>query len=373
MTEHKSGYRQIIRWSFLFLGIFSLGVLLSGLVISPTQADFSSEGTASYCLSCHANPDLTMTLPNGEEISLYVSPEKLADSTHSQLGIECQACHTEIETYPHPAITFQTRRELSRSYYKSCQKCHSTNFEKAQDSIHAQVSAEHPEAPVCTDCHSAHYVQAPDEPRTLISTTCSTCHTEIYLQYKESIHGSALINEDNPDVPVCTDCHGVHNIQDPRTEQFRINSPEMCANCHADPELMAKYGLSSDVYDLYELSWHGVDVSVYKARWPTIWHDSAICTDCHGIHNIRTTDDPQSSVHPDNLLATCQNCHPGVSANWTQAWTGHNAISRERTPLLYYLDVFYTSFIPMVLWAAAIYVLLQILRATVNRVKRSLQ
>ena len=57
--------------------------------------------------------------------------------------------------------------------------------------------------------------------------------SEIYKDYKDSIHGSALIDENNPDVPVCTDCHGVHNIQDPRTDQFRIDTPEMCANCHA--------------------------------------------------------------------------------------------------------------------------------------------
>jgi predicted CXXCH cytochrome family protein len=207
----------------------------------------------------------------------------------------------------------------------------------------------------------------------LISTTCSQCHSEIYTQYESSIHGSALIDENNPDVPVCTDCHGVHNIQDPRTEQFRIDSPELCAGCHADPELMAKYDLPSDVYDLYELSWHGVDVSVYKARWPTIWHDSAVCTDCHGIHDILDADNPQSKVHPDNLLATCQKCHPDAGPNWTGAWTGHNKISLERTPWLFYIDFFYASFIPIVLWAAGIYVFLQILRAVVDRVKRSLK
>jgi predicted CXXCH cytochrome family protein len=181
------------------------------------------------------------------------------------------------------------------------------------------------------------------------------------------------MEEDNPDVPVCTDCHGVHNIQDPRTEQFQIDSPELCAGCHADAELMNKYNLPADVYDLYKLSWHGVDVSVYKARWPTIWHDSAVCTDCHGIHNIFQTEDARSSVNPDNLLATCQKCHPGVGPNWTDAWTGHHPISLERTPLLYYINIFYSSFITVVLWGAGIYVFLQIVHAVVERGRRSLQ
>jgi len=145
----------------------------------------------------------------------------------------------------------------------------------------------------------------------------------------------------------------------------------MCANCHANKELMDKYGLPSNVYNLYELSWHGVDVSVYKARWPTIWHESAVCSDCHGTHNIYSSEDPESMVNPDNLLKTCQKCHPGVSPNWTEAWTGHNEISYERTPWLFYIDVFYKTFTPVMLWVAGIYVFLQILRATIERVRRS--
>lgn len=350
-----------------------LGIIFIFVFVGQAGAQEPSQNTEAYCLSCHSNPDLRMTLPSGEEVSLYISSEDLKTSAHSPLGIECQACHTEIRTYPHPAIEYQTHRELSRSYYLSCKKCHSTIYENAQDSMHAQVAADNPNAPICTDCHGSHYVQKPDEPRSLISTTCSQCHQQIYDQYKNSIHGSELIGKDNPDVPVCTDCHGVHNIHDPRTTQFRIESPEMCANCHANEELMNKYGLTADVYNLYQLSWHGVDVSVYKARWPTIWHDSAVCTDCHGVHDILNTDDPASSVNPANLLKTCQKCHPGVSANWTSAWTGHNKISIERTPLLYAIDVFYSSLTPVVLWTAGIYVLLQILRATVDRVKRSMK
>jgi predicted CXXCH cytochrome family protein len=350
-----------------------LAAVIAAVVALPVQADKPHQETEKYCLSCHSNPDLKMTLPSGEEVSLFISKDDLKNSVHSPLGIECEACHIEIKTYPHPLISFETRREMTRTYYQTCQKCHPDNYEKAQDSMHAQAAAAgNLDAPVCTDCHGAHDVQPPNQPRAQISTTCGQCHTEIHDEYVQSIHGSALLGEGNPDVPICTDCHGVHNIQDPRTAQFRVETPDLCASCHADPELMAKYGLSADVYGLYDLSWHGVDISVYKAQWPTIWHESAVCTDCHGTHNIRTTDDPESMVHPDNLLATCQNCHPGVGPNWTGAWTGHNRIDPERNPFLYYTEVFYASFTPVVLWLSLIYVLLQILHATVDRVRRSL-
>lgn len=368
MTTRKLQRMQL---GWIVAGVFVL--LFSLLLVSPARAEKPTQETEKYCLSCHGQADLKMTLPSGEEVSLYVSQETLDHSVHSPLGIECEACHTQISSFPHPEITFQTRRELSRSYYQACQKCHSGNYEKAQDSMHAQsAAAGNLQAPICTDCHGAHDTQKPDEPRALISETCDQCHGEIVSTYKQSVHGQALLGENNPDVPVCTDCHGVHNIQDPRTTQFRLESPEMCARCHADQTLMDKYGLSADVYSIYKRSWHGVDLTVYKSRWPTIWHDSAVCTDCHGTHNMLKTDDLASQVNPTNLLATCQKCHPGAGPNWAGAWTGHNEISLERTPFLFYVNSFYTSFIPFVLWVCIIYVGLQMLRSLVDRVRRSL-
>jgi predicted CXXCH cytochrome family protein len=329
--------------------------------------------TEDYCLSCHGEPGLSLTLPSGEVLSLTLSREILAASVHSPLGIECRACHTEITTYPHPSIEYASRRELARNLYLACQKCHSDNYDKTLDSMHARVAAAgNLDAPVCTDCHGAHDVHPPDLPRAHISEICGQCHTEIYASYADSVHGAALLQEDNPDVPVCTDCHGVHNIQDPRTAQFRVGTPEMCAGCHADPGLMGRYGLSADVYSLYSLSFHGVDISVYRSNWPTIWHESAVCTDCHGIHDIRRTDDAQSRVNPTNLLSTCQQCHPDAGPNWTGAWTGHNRVSLERTPFVYYTETFYSQLVTFVLVLSAIYVALQILRATVDRIRKAL-
>lgn len=369
MARTKLGLRFLI---FLALALAAAGANM--LFAQDAHADDPQDGTEEYCLSCHGDPDLNLTLPSGELLSLFISTDELHASVHDRVGIECSACHTDITTYPHPEIEYETHRELARSYYLTCRKCHEDNYTETLDSIHAEVAAAgHLEAPICTDCHGAHDIQPPDEPRVHISETCGQCHTDIFTTYRESVHGTALVEEDNQDVPVCTDCHGVHNIQDPRTVQFHIETPELCAGCHADPELMAKYDLSADVYDIYRLSWHGVDVSVYKARWPTIWHDSAVCTDCHGVHDIYPTHDPRSSVHPDTLLATCQKCHPDAGPNWTSAWTGHEEVSLERNAFVFYTQAFYDSFAPLVLWLSGIYVFLQILRVLVARVRRSLQ
>jgi nitrate/TMAO reductase-like tetraheme cytochrome c subunit len=359
-----------LRVALIFSSTF---LIIIGLHSTSASAEEKQQQTELYCLSCHSNPELSIELPSGETLSLYISPEDIKESLHSPMGIECEACHTEITTFPHPELEYESKRELARAYYLACQKCHSDNYNETLDSMHANAAtAGNLDAPICTDCHGAHYIKPPDQPRSLISDTCGNCHDEIYDIYKESIHGLALIEEDNPDVPVCTDCHGVHNIQDPRTVLFHIETPEMCADCHADEELMKRYGLTADVYNIYKLSWHGVDVSIYKAKWPTIWHESAVCTDCHGIHDILGADNPDSSVHPSNLLQTCQECHPSAGNNWTDAWTGHNEVSLERTPFLFYTKTFYDGFIPAVLWISGIYVILQIIRSTVERARRSL-
>ena len=363
---------RIQRLPVIFL-VIGITILLCLCWSTPARASEQYQQTEEYCLSCHSNPDLKMTLPSGEEVSLFIDANKLSTSVHSPSGIECEACHTNITTYPHPIINYQTKRELTRDYYTACQKCHPDNYSRTLDSMHAQAAAAgNLNAPVCTDCHGSHYIHSPNEPRTLIPATCGNCHTQEFSTYQTSVHGNALEQQSNPDVPVCTTCHGVHNIHDPRTQQFRVAEPDLCATCHSNQQMMAKYGLSADVYALYTTSWHGVNVSVYQARWPTVQHYSAICTDCHGIHNILKPDDPNSTVNPKNLLVTCQKCHPGVGPNWTGAWTGHYKVSLQRTPFLFYVDSFYSVFTPLILWICGIYVALQFIRLVVDRVRRSL-
>ena len=195
--------KQIPSWKLpgIFL-VTGFVLVMSMFFFTPSQASEPKQQTEEYCLGCHGNPELKMTLPSGEELPLYIDTSKLASSVHSPNGIECEACHTNITTYPHPTIEYQTRRELSRVYYEACQKCHPDNYSKTMDSMHAQAAeAGNLSAPVCTDCHGSHYVQPPNEPRTLIPTTCGNCHTQEFAIYQSSVHGNALEQESNPDVP----------------------------------------------------------------------------------------------------------------------------------------------------------------------------
>ena len=215
-------------------------------------------------------------------------------------------------------------REMRFEMHDVCQNCHDDIDVLQHDSVHGRALADgNLDAPTCVDCHGNHTIESPGEPREKVSVTCGQCHSTINEQYANSVHGAALLGEHNPDVPVCTDCHGVHNIPDPRTAEFRTASPQMCGDCHADEELMAQYDISTDVFDTYVADFHGTTVELFDRQSPHEATNKAVCYDCHGIHNILPANDEHSQVIQENLLTTCRQCHPDATANFPAAWTSH--------------------------------------------------
>jgi hypothetical protein len=254
-----------------------------------------------------------------------------------------------------------TRREYTLALYEVWRRCHFANYTRTLDSIHYELLSQGDlRTPVCVDCHGAHEVKPPEKPRARVSRTCSRCHAAIYEQYKGSVHGRALIEEHNLDVPVCTDCHGAHIIRDPRTPAFHLASPELCAKCHSDPELMGRYGLSTEVTQTYVQDFHGATISLRSEAGAKPASVEAVCTDCHGVHDIARTDDPTSPVMRANLLKTCQKCHPGATQNFPAAWLSHYYPSLRQTPLVYLVRLFYLVFIPFVVLGLSVHILLDL-------------
>ncbi len=330
-----------------------------------------------YCLGCHGQPGQTFTLENGEPLDLYVPAELHQSSVHGRLGYACVQCHTDVGEYPHPPFKAADRRDVTLQLNAACQRCHSHQFELAQDSVHAdaQLAGER-EAAVCVDCHTAHEVRRLNDPQThqllpdahtWIPERCALCHNAIYQKYKESVHGAAL-SQGNLDVPTCIDCHGVHNIEDPRTTYFRLRSPSICAKCHTNPEIMNKYGLSTQVLDTYVADFHGTTTVIFEKQAPDAAINTPVCYDCHGIHDISKTTDPKTGLQMrSNLLARCQECHPDANANFPAAWMSHYIPSRERYSIVYYVDLFYKIFIPLTLGGMGALVLMDITRTLLNR------
>jgi hypothetical protein len=95
---------------------------------------------------------------------------------------------------------------------------------------------------------------------------------------------------------------------------------------------------------------HGTTVNLFEKQSPDAPTNKPVCYDCHGVHDISRVDDPHSGIEmQENLLVRCQKCHPDASANFPDAWMSHYIPSASNYALVYYVNLFYKFFIPIVL------------------------
>ncbi len=137
----------------------------------------------------------------------------------------------------------------------------------------------------------------------LPDSSCVVCHSDLAGAYRESIHTRAAIG--------CTTCHG--GVAGPLEENLahrglrkgsldRLQVPRLCGGCHSDAEKMRPFGLPLDAFAYYQTSAHG-------RAWKRGQRDAAVCTDCHGVHEILSVRDPRSPVSRAHLVETCASCH----------------------------------------------------------------
>ena len=84
----------------------------------------------------------------------------------------------------------------------------------------------------------------------------------------------------------------------------RKQVPALCAKCHSDAAYMRGFNpsLRTDQLSQYETSVHGKQLAKGDTK-------VAVCTDCHGVHDILLPRDPRSKVYPVNVAQTCAHCH----------------------------------------------------------------
>ncbi len=173
----------------------------------------------------------------------------------------------------------------------------------------------------CTDCHKD-ITAFPHEPAP-VKPVCATCHADQEKAYDLGIHAKAAA-AGNSNVAKCQDCHGnVHEIlpaSDPKSKVAHSNIPQTCGACHGRQLVMASSGVSSAPFDSYEQSVHGKAVTGGSQK-------AAVCTDCHGEHDILPATDPKSPIAKFNVPATCAKCHDNVKREYMQSTHGQ-AIAR---------------------------------------------
>ncbi|MCB2153753.1 hypothetical protein KQI84_02610 [bacterium] len=394
MTRHTSHFLTQNRTNILRLVAV---VLLLALSHPGWAAGFEDK----ECMKCHGQSWIAQTSPSGlagmvriregetrvmrpedEIAALYISDESLKHSAHA--GLNCTDCHSGIESLPHS----------QRLAALNCSDCHVETQDAVAAGPHGSKVDDGLRRPNCNDCHGdPHEITLFSDPRTYTEAlqsveNCMTCHDEEAIHpfnpgesYRDNAHGEALYLKGLPLTATCVDCHGHHEMlpaEDPESPLNAFNVPDTCGKCHegvedvyytsvhgqhladgdeeaatctkchhshgikpiGEPFLMDVAQECShchiDLGRTYMLSYHGKAVELG-------YGNAAVCSSCHGAHDILPPDDPRSHVAAENLQETCSKCHDNVNANFVKYIAHVDFTDREKNPIVFWTFVVMTT------------------------------
>ncbi len=206
-----------------------------------------------------------------------------------------------------------------------CMSCHSKQEYKADVSPASLDQSAH-KSLMCSDCHLNVHKETSNL-KLDMNNQCSGCHASVT---HENIHSPSLTGGIGA---LCTDCHGVHNIQsvkDPDSSVNKLNVHDTCIKCH------------SDINEAYHYSYHGTAVDLGSLK-------AATCVDCHGTHDILPPTNPDSSIAKKNLPETCAKCHSTPQANFAKGMEHLTPYDNEKDGA-YWLWVVWKFFIALILF-----------------------
>lgn len=171
---------------------------------------------------------------------------------------------------------------------------------KLRHSIHGSMFS-------CVDCHKDVRSLAHEQPPAKVS--CAGCHAEAQQAWAHSTHARASRTGKAP-AATCQDCHGsAHGVvlaSDPASPVSHANIPATCGRCHGQKFLMELNGESAQPFFSYQDSVHGRAIKNGS-------ENAAVCTDCHGAHEILSAKRPESPIYKFNVPATCGKCHTQIA------------------------------------------------------------
>jgi formate dehydrogenase gamma subunit len=288
------------------------------------------------CQGCHAPGK---TLPYLAGSLFHTAPRTSYDhSFHAQAvrngtkAATCLDCHTKNGDLATILPASDPNSTINRATIaETCGKCHGDQtvmqgsgisdrpFLSYRESVHAKAMARgNTRAAVCTDCHNSHDIQPASNSQSSIAklnipVTCGKCHRTEASEYVLSVHGQAVARGVSR-APVCTDCHGIHNIKQPFDQTTATATTavatDSCAKCHEGVTLTQEFGVASGRVSSYKDSYHGLASQLGSKL-------VANCASCHGVHKILPSIDPRSMINANNLPQTCGQCHVDASINFT--------------------------------------------------------
>jgi predicted CXXCH cytochrome family protein len=190
------------------------------------------------CSACHGDNGM------GKKHGLPSIYPSYIDSIHgfalSKEGLlvaaNCQSCHGSHHILSRKDPLSQTNKV---NVPATCGKCHAGITENYLGGVHGKAIAKgNMNAPVCSDCHTAHAILQPTEAafRTQSTPICGSCHKDKFSTYRDTFHSQLGALGGYVETARCWDCHGAHDVlpaSDPRSPVNEANLVKTCGRCHA--------------------------------------------------------------------------------------------------------------------------------------------
>ncbi len=295
---------------------FGIAISLILILVFSTTLAQEEQADAENCNLCHSLALLGIAGENGSIRSFEVAADSYNHSIHR--NVVCRDCHTDINEFPHP-------QEIKRV---DCSKaCHIsrpfalTGFSH-EEQVAAHARSSHAMRPEYSEEQNA---QKPD---------CKYCHSNAFRKDIEQSEMSA-------DISHCIRCHENRGLESVilhlqahtghRAAETSIEVVNLCSSCHADQSRMREFDVNLTQVAGFEHQFHG------KALKRGL-DEVANCMDCHRNHLNLPADDPNSSIHANNIQMTCSAnsfCHPDATPEFALAAIHSKPTPRENAILFY--------------------------------------
>jgi hypothetical protein len=231
------------------------------------------------CADCHGGD------PSAETVDESMSPDAgyIGVPAKTEIPALCASCHADVS--------------LMRQY-----DLPTDQYAKYKESIHGIRLAEGDiNVTTCFDCHGGHEILKANDPASTVYPAnvpelCASCHSDKELMapyniptnqfdlYRQSVHGHALLDNQDFRAPNCATCHGTHGAAPPGFEEVA----NVCGSCHTATQ------------DYYLKSPHARESE-----------DAPKCVTCHGRYDVSK---PSEALYLGAEPRHCGSCHTLESA-----------------------------------------------------------
>jgi hypothetical protein len=326
---------------FLFCAALASAVLVAAAVVSFAQND--AEKTPVEKAPAEQTPAEKAQKTYLNEDQCYVChrdddnlPEHFDDEdTHIQPGLSCAGCHGGDPTSDDPDVAMSEKAGFVGVPSKAdipqfCGRCHSDigfmrrfqpriptdQVSQYFTSLHGQRLLEGDRKVAdCTSCHSSHEILPAHDARSSVyplnvPATCNRCHgdakymagygipTNQYEKYAKSVHGVALLENEDTGAPACNDCHGNHGALPPEVTSIA----QVCGQCHVNNMQYFEASTMAEAFAKENL---------------------VGCEECHGNHGVQRTSDAMVGIGSESV---CTDCHEAGDKGYKAAEAIHKEL-----------------------------------------------